>query len=83
MSNETRESKGRDIADNAGVCVDGDGYSVGRDRTYYVDGDRAECDCADFKYRGGRCKHIEAVDYALDTDQVVYADCDECSDLPF
>jgi len=95
MSNLTREAKGRAIAENDGIetLADGTGYRVGTDKTYFVPADRRECDCADYTYRGGRCKHIEAVDYALSIgciDQADYVDHDgalvfddETDDLPF
>jgi len=79
---ERREAKARAIVDETVITElpDFEGYSV---CDYCVGPDRDTCDCADFTYRGGRCKHIIAVDIALDTDCIAFADCGECADLPF
>ena len=81
----SREAKGRELADSGAVRIlpDDTGYAVG---SYCINSDRTTCECADFTYRGGRCKHIEAVDHALSTDQLDwsdYADCGETAELPF
>ncbi len=85
MSNLTREAKGRDIAENGDINVlpDGAGYYVG---DYHVDCDATECTCNDFVYRGGRCKHLLAIDYAESVgllDEPGDDDCVDFDDLPF
>jgi len=75
--NLTREAKGRDLADSGAVRATDAGYTVG---SYSVDSDVSSCSCADYQYRNGTCKHMFAVGFAAETDQVVYADL---ADSPF
>ena len=78
----SREAKARAIVDESVVTElpNCEGYTV---CDYLVNYDRTTCECADFTYRGGRCKHIMAVDIALDTDRIDFADSGDTAELPF
>ena len=82
----SRETKGRDLAISGAVAIlpSGDGYSVcSGDNVYTVDRELTRCDCADFEYRGEKCKHIHAAEYTANSEEFIFADGDDYDDTPF
>lgn len=59
-------SRSRRRMENLHVTFNGDSANVESEsgNTYDVDIDAETCTCADYQYRGGRCRHLEAVSIA-------------------
>jgi len=67
---ETREDRGRAIADGAVLQRKGDGPywivpSASRQTKYLVDEQNSTCTCPDYELRQERCKHVFAVEYTI------------------